>query len=257
MPHSPDELRPLVEEHLEGLELWPALHGQAESVRYSISVGGKRVRPVICLATAEAAGAEPEAALPAACALELVHTFSLVHDDLPALDGDEERRGQPSTWKHFGEATGILAGDALLAEAFRLATSYETTHVARELSEATLGMIGGQYLDVTGTAPDEATLHKLKTGCLFEASVGLALWAAEVPESEQAPWRAFGDELGLLFQIVDDILDGDGYVVTHGVDGARRFADEAAERARERLAAIDADTSVLREIVDGLAVRTA
>jgi geranylgeranyl diphosphate synthase type II len=257
MPRSPDELRPLVEEHLEGLELWPALHGQAESVRYSIAVGGKRVRPVICLATAEAAGAEPEAALPAACALELVHTFSLVHDDLPALDDDDERRGQPSTWKHFGEATGILAGDALLAEAFRLATSYETTHVARELSEATLGMIGGQYLDVTGTAPDEATLHKLKTGCLFEASVGLALWAAEVPESEQAPWRAFGDELGLLFQIVDDILDGDGYVVTHGVDGARRFADEAAERARERLAAIDADTSVLREIVDGLAVRTA
>jgi geranylgeranyl diphosphate synthase, type II len=257
MPHSPEELRPLVEEYLEGLELWPALHGQAESVRYSIAVGGKRVRPVICLATAEAAGAAPEAALPAACALELVHTFSLVHDDLPALDDDEERRGQPSTWKHFGEATGILAGDALLAEAFRLATSYETTHVARELTEATLGMIGGQYLDVTGTAPDEATLHNLKTGCLFAASVGLALWVAQVPEQAQAPWRAFGDELGLLFQIVDDILDGDGYVVAHGLDGARRFADEAAERARERLAAIDADTSVLREIVDGLAVRTA
>jgi geranylgeranyl diphosphate synthase, type II len=257
MPHSPEELRPLVEEYLEGLELWPALHGQAESVRYSIAVGGKRVRPVICLATAEAAGAAPEAALPAACALELVHTFSLVHDDLPALDDDEERRGQPSTWKHFGEATGILAGDALLADAFRLATSYETTHVARELTEATLGMIGGQYLDVTGTAPDEATLHNLKTGCLFAASVGLALWVAQVPEQAQAPWRAFGDELGLLFQIVDDILDGDGYVVAHGLDGARRFADEAAERARERLAAIDADTSVLREIVDGLAVRTA
>jgi geranylgeranyl diphosphate synthase type II len=257
MPHSPDELRPIVEEHLESLELWPALHGQADSVRYSITVGGKRVRPVICLATAEAAGADLEAALPAACALELVHTFSLVHDDLPALDDDEERRGQPSTWKHFGEATGILAGDALVAEAFRLATSYDTTHVARELAEATLGMIGGQYLDVTGTAPDEATLHKLKTGCLFAASVGLALWVAQVPEAAQAPWRAFGDELGLLFQIVDDILDGDGYVVTHGVDGARRFADEAAERARERLAAIGADTSVLREIVDGLAVRTA
>ena len=257
MPHSPDELRPLVEDYLEGLALWPALHGQAESVRYSITVGGKRVRPVICLATAEAAGVEPEAALPAACALELVHTFSLVHDDLPALDDDEERRGQPSTWKRFGEATGILAGDALLVEAFRLATSYDTPKVARELAQATLGMIGGQYLDVTGTAPDEATLHRLKTGCLFEASVGLALWVAEIPADEQTPWRAFGDELGLLFQIVDDILDGDGYVVTHGVDGARRFADEAAERARGRLAAIDADTSVLREIVDGLAVRTA
>jgi geranylgeranyl diphosphate synthase type II len=257
MPLSPEELRPLVEDFLEGLELWPALHGQAESVRYSIAVGGKRVRPVICLATAEAAGANAEQALPAACALELVHTFSLVHDDLPALDADEERRGQPSTWKQFGEATGILAGDALLAEAFRLATSYETPRIARELSQATLGMIGGQYLDVTGTAPDEATLHKLKTGCLFEASVGLALWVADVPEPDQRSWRAFADELGLLFQIVDDILDGDGYVVVHGVDGARRLADEAADRARERLGGIDADTSVLREIVDGLAVRTA
>jgi len=257
MPHSPDELRPLVENYLEGLELWPALHGQAESVRYSIVVGGKRVRPVICLATAEAAGAEPEDALAAGCALELVHTFSLVHDDLPALDDDEERRGQPSTWKQYGEAVGILAGDALLAEALRLATSYDTPQVARELAQATLGMIGGQYLDITGTAPDEATLHNLKTGALFTAAVGLGLWAAGVPEADQAAWRAFGDELGLLFQIVDDILDGDGYVVRHGLEGARRFADEAADRARDRLGDVTADTSVLREIVDSLAVRTA
>jgi geranylgeranyl diphosphate synthase type II len=256
MPRPPEELRPLVEEYLEGLALWPQLHGQAESVRYSITVGGKRVRPVICLAVAEAAGTEPEAALAAGCALELVHTFSLVHDDLPPLDDDEERRGRPSTWKQYGEAVGILAGDALLAEAFRLATSYETPRVARELAEATLGMIGGQYFDITGTAPDEATLHNLKTGCLFSAAVGLALWVAGVPENGQRLWRAFGDELGLLFQIVDDILDGDGYVATQGVDGARRLADAAAERARDRLAAIDADTSVLREIVDGLAVRT-
>jgi geranylgeranyl pyrophosphate synthase len=144
----------------------------------------------------------------------------------------------------------------LQAEAFRLAASYETTHVARELAQATLGMIGGQYLDINGT-DDEVALHKLKTGCLFAAAVGLALWVARVAESEQVPWRAFGDELGLLFQIVDDILDSDGYVVSHGVDGARRLADEAAERARARLDEVDADTSVLREIVDGLAVRTA
>jgi geranylgeranyl diphosphate synthase type II len=257
MPRSPEELRGLVEESLEGLELWPHLHGQAESVRYSITVGGKRVRPVIVLATAEAAGADPELALPAGCALELVHTFSLVHDDLPSLDNDEERRGQPSTWKQYGEAVGILAGDALLAEAFRLATSYETPQVARELAGATLGMIGGQYLDITGTAPDEATLHNLKTGALFTAAVGLGLWVARVPPDDQAAWRAFGDELGLLFQIVDDILDGDGYVVRHGLDGARQLADEAADRARERLGEVAADTSVLREIVDGLAVRTA
>src|SRR5207253_2699995 len=227
------------------------------SVRYAIESPGKRVRPVICLATAEAAGAEPEAALPAGAALELVHCFSLVHDDLPALDDDAERRGQPSTWAKHGEAIAILAGDALLAEAFRLALSYPTPHVGRELAQATLGMIGGQYLDITGTAPDEATLHKLKTGCLFAASVGLALWVAEVPERLQRPWRAFGDELGLLFQIVDDILDGDGYVLTHGADGARRLADEAAERAQSRLDEIEADTGVLQGIVDGLATRTA
>jgi geranylgeranyl pyrophosphate synthase len=254
---APEELRGLIEAYLGELALTPELHGQAESVRYAIASPGKRVRPVICLATAEAAGAEPESALPAGAALELVHCFSLVHDDLPALDGDEERRGQPSTWKQFGEAVGVLAGDALLAEAFRLALSYPTPHVGRELAQATLGMIGGQYLDVTGTAPDEVTLHKLKTGCLFTASVGLALWVAELPETEQRPWRAFGDELGLLFQIVDDILDGDGYVLAHGAEGARRLADEAAERAQARLAEIDADTSVLEEIVDGLKARTA
>jgi geranylgeranyl diphosphate synthase type II len=254
---APDELRALVEGYLAELALTPELHGQAESVRYAIASPGKRVRPVICLATAEAAGAEPEAALPAGAALELVHCFSLVHDDLPALDGDEERRGQPSTWKHFGEAVAVLAGDALLAEAFRLALSYPTPHVGRELAQATLGMIGGQYLDITGTAPDEVTLHKLKTGCLFAASVGLALWVAEVPEGAQRPWRAFGDELGLLFQIVDDILDGDGYVVTHGVEGARRLADAAAGRAQARLDEVDADTSVLEDVVDGLKARTA
>jgi geranylgeranyl diphosphate synthase, type II len=254
---TPDELRELVETYLRELALTPELHGQADSVRYAIESPGKRVRPVICLATAEAAGAEPEAALPAGAALELVHCFSLVHDDLPPLDNDAERRGQPSTWAQFGEGIAVLAGDALLAEAFRLALSYSTPDVGRELAQATLGMIGGQYLDITGTAPDGATLHKLKTGCLFAASVGLALWVAEVPVSAQTPWRAFGDELGLLFQIVDDILDGDGYVVTHGPDGARRLADEAAGRAQARLAEVGADTSVLAGIVEGLATRTA
>src|SRR5947199_368283 len=137
-----------------------------------------------------------------------------------------------------------------------LALTYQVPQVGRELAQATLGMIGGQYLDITGSAPDEATLHKLKTGSLFAAAVGTALWVAGVSEREQAPWRAFGDELGLLFQIVDDILDGDGYVLTEGRDGARQLADEAAARARERLSDVPADTSTLGEIVDGLATRT-
>jgi geranylgeranyl pyrophosphate synthase len=252
---TPEQLRALVEGYLGDLALTPELHGQAESVRYAL-VGGKRVRAVICLATVEAAGADAEAGLPAAASLELVHAFSLVHDDLPALDNDAERRGRPSVWAQHGEAVAVLAGDALLAEAFRLALSYQVPQVGRELAQATLGMIGGQYLDITDSAPDEATLHKLKTGCLFAAAVGTALWVAGVPEREQAPWRAFGDELGLLFQIVDDILDGDGYVVTHGEDGARAQADEAATRARERLANVPADTSTLVDIVAGLATRT-
>jgi geranylgeranyl diphosphate synthase type II len=252
---SPEELRVLVEGYLVELALTPELHGQADSVRYAL-VGGKRVRGVICLATAEAAGVEGEVALPAAASLELVHAFSLVHDDLPALDNDAERRGRASVWAAYGEAIAVLAGDALLAEAFRLALSYPTPEVGRELAQATLGMIGGQYLDITGFTPDEVTLHKLKTGCLFSASVGMALWAAGVPERDQASWRAFGDELGLLFQIVDDILDADGYVLTHGEDGARRLADEAATRARDRLAEIPGDMATLVDIVGGLATRT-
>jgi geranylgeranyl diphosphate synthase type II len=252
---TPDELRVLVESYLGDLALTPELHGQAASVRYAL-VGGKRVRAVICLATAEAAGVEAEVALPAAASLELVHAFSLVHDDLPSLDNDAERRGRASVWAEFGEAVAVLAGDALLAEAFRLALSYPSPEAGRELAQATLGMIGGQYLDITGSTPDEVTLHKLKTGCLFSASVGMALWATGVPERDQSPWRAFGDELGLLFQIVDDILDADGYVLTHGEEGARRLADEAAARARQRLAEVPADTSTLVDIVDGLATRT-
>jgi geranylgeranyl diphosphate synthase type II len=253
---APDELKSLVDDYLESLELWPELHGQADSMRYALEMGGKRVRPVICLATGEAVGASAELTLPAAAAIELVHNVSLVHDDLPALDNDDERRGKASVWAAHGEGTAILAGDGLLAEAFRLAASYPSSAVARELAEATLGMIGGQYLDTMVPDADLATVHRLKTGCLFYASVTMALQAAEVSAAAQAPWRKFAAELGLLFQIVDDILDGDGYVGLHGVEGARRLADEAAERAQSRLAAIDANTSILGEIVAGLAART-
>jgi geranylgeranyl diphosphate synthase, type II len=227
-------------------------------MRYLLDFGGKRIRLVLCLAVGEAAGAEAERCLPAAAAVELVHTFSLVHDDLPALDDDDERRGRPSAHVAYGEAVALLAGDALLAEAFRLALSYPTPAVGRELAAATAGMIGGQYLDVTGSGANLAEQHRLKTGALFSASVGVALWAAEVPEPEQRPWRAFGAELGLLFQIVDDVLDGDGYVLAHGAEGARVLAEEAAAHAQQRLEEIaGADTSVLAELVAGLASRTA
>ena len=256
--HSPDELRGLVEDALDRLELWPELHGQAESAHYGlVEMGGKRVRPVLSLAVGEALGAPVEEVMPAALAIELVHNFSLIHDDLPSLDNDEERRGKPSVWAVYGDGTAVLAGDALLAEAFRLACRYGRSDVARELAQATLGMIGGQYLDTMVPESDLAVVHRLKTGRLFFASVAMALWAAGVGAEEQGPWRDFAEELGLLFQIVDDILDSDGYVNLHGLDGARRLADDAAERARARLGEVAADTTVLREIVDGLAVRTA
>ena len=253
---APDALVELTERYLERLELEAELGEQRASMRYALE-GGKRVRAVICLATAEAAGAEVERALPAAGALELIHAFSLVHDDLPALDDDDERRGRPSAHIAFGEGVALLAGDALIAEAFRLVLTYPTTAPARELAGATLGMIGGQYLDIIGADSDLAELHRLKTGRLFAASVGLALWAADVPEPEQGPWRAFGEELGMLFQVVDDVLDGDGYAARLGVEAARALAREAGERARAALAQIPADTSVLNAIVDGLVVRTA
>ena len=248
--------RALIEGYLGELALTPELGGLAQSMRYALDGGGKRIRPVLCLAAGEAAGADPEELLPAAAAVELVHTFSLVHDDLPALDDDDLRRGRASAHVAFGEGIALLAGDALLTEAFRLALSYPTPAVARELASATLGMIGGQYLDVTGQHEDEAALLRLKTGRLFDAAVGCALWVAGLPEREHAPWRAFSGELGVLFQLVDDILDGDGVVLAHGLEGARRRADESAARAQAHLAELDVDTSVLAGIVSDLSTRT-
>ena len=251
----PDELRAMVESYIDDLALTPELDRLADAVQYALAGGGKRIRPILCLATAEAAGADPERLLPAAAAVELLHTFGMVHDDLPALDDDALRRGRPTVHAQFDEATGVLAGDALLAEALRLALSYPTTDVAREVTQAALEMIGGQALDLS-IGGDMDAIHRLKTGALFRAAVGCALWVAEVPERQQRSWREFADEVGLLYQIVDDILDEDGFVLSRGAEGARRLADETAARAQERLAAVEADTSVLAELVDALASRT-
>jgi geranylgeranyl diphosphate synthase type II len=250
----PDELRTLVEDYLDGLQLSPDLGGLEEAVRYALAGGGKRVRPVLCLATTEAAGGDPEQALPAAAALELVHSFSLVHDDLPALDDDLERRGRPTAHAHFGEAQAILAGDALLAEAFRLAVSTRP-EMAQELAGATLGMIGGQYLDIDGGGSNRAELNRLKTGRLFDAAVGCGLSAAGVPQEDQAPWRDFGADYGFLYQVVDDLLDGDGFAQELGAERARALAHETEESARSRLLELPTDTSVLNELVNELVAR--
>jgi geranylgeranyl diphosphate synthase type II len=250
-----DELRDVVEAYLRALTFSHDLGTLEPALRYTLEAGGKRIRPVFCLAVTEAAGGDVEAALPAAGAVELVHTFSLVHDDLPAMDDDDERRGRPSAHVAFGEGVALLAGDALLAEAVRLALTYEDPAIARELVDATLGMIGGQHRDIAGEDVDLVELHRLKTGRLFSASVGLGLRVARVPEADQTGWRAFGAEVGLLFQLVDDLLDGDGFVAHHSVDEVRALADAAAARARDHLAATSADTSVLVGLVDAIASR--
>ena len=269
---SPDELRELVDAELMRLPLADELGELEEALRYSLLGGGKRIRPVLCLATGESLGRDPSEMLPAACALELVHTFSLVHDDLPALDDDDLRRGQPSSHMRFGEGIAILAGDALLTEAFRLVLGYGSPEPARELAAATLGMIGGQYMDVTTDGDLDADglvhLHELKTGRLLRASVTCAVAVVGLPPDERAPWAAFGQELGLLFQIVDDILDATGtaaelgktpgkdeaagkvtYVSLHGLERARELADAARTRVNERLAELPADSTVLAELV--------
>ena len=277
---SADELRALAEEHLAGLPFAAELGELEQALRYSLLGGGKRVRPVLCLATGEALGRDPEELLAAASALELVHTFSLVHDDLPALDDDELRRGQPAAHVRFGEGVAVLAGDALLAEAFRLAAAYATPEVARVLAQATLGMIGGQYVDVTtnGDLDGEGLrrLHELKTGRLLGACVETALAVADVPAPERRPWREFADGVGLLFQIVDDILDATGtaeelgktpgkdeaagkatYVSVYGLERARALADETRTRVAAALAALPAETTVLGELVAAIRDRRA
>src|SRR5688500_4710082 len=168
---TPDELRGAVEAYLGSLTFAPELGALEDALRYALESGGKRVRPVLCLAVAEAAGGDVDRALPAAGAIELVHTFSLVHDDLPALDDDDERRGRPSAHVAHGEGVALLAGDTLLAEALRLALTYESNDVARDLVDATLGMIGGQFRDITGDDSDLEAVHRLKTGQLFVAGV--------------------------------------------------------------------------------------
>ncbi len=252
---SLNEHRELFEAYLAKLPFAPELEARSEAMRYSLDGGGKRIRPVLCLACGEATGSRPEDLLPAAAAVELVHTFGMVHDDLPALDDDAIRRGRATSHVQYDEATAILNGDALLAQAMELALSYPTPAVARELTHATLGMIGGQYDDIRGEGDDLARRHSLKTGRLFEAAVGCALAVSELPEGEQAPWRGFAAEFGLLYQVVDDVLDEDGLAEQLGIERAHELTDEIEQRARARLAEIPADTTLLDELVSGLKSR--
>jgi geranylgeranyl diphosphate synthase, type II len=266
----PEHLSTQVETYLENLRFSgePATKGLEEAMRYSLLAGGKRIRPVLALATASALGRTPATVLPLAAALELIHTYSLIHDDLPAMDDDDLRRGRPTCHVKYGEGVAILAGDGLYAEAFRhLLEAQEgdpakVLEAAAELAAATgvNGMVGGQYIDVRNLVPDGEVslrrLHELKTGRLIAASVEcvLLLTSGEGASTRLPELRAFAGELGLLFQIVDDILDVTGtedalgkpqgsderhgkltYVSQYGVEGARRMAADSHRSAREAL----------------------
>src|SRR3954452_6913541 len=181
----PDDLRTLVEDALGRLTFSASAPtaGLEEAMRYSLLAGGKRVRPVLALGTARALGADPQLYLPAACSIELIHTYSLIHDDLPAMDDDDLRRGLPTSHVEFGEDVAILAGDGLFAEAMRLFCEQpgdpeRVLAALRELAAATGvdGMVGGQYVDVVGAESDAEglrALHALKTGRLIAASVNV------------------------------------------------------------------------------------
>ena len=212
------------------------------SMRYSLQAGGKRLRPVLTIATMDALGADPRPALPAACALELVHTQSLIHDDLPAMDDDDLRRGKPTNHKVYGEAQAILAGDAMLAWAFAalagpLAAHYPAERclaAVYELAEATVvGMVSGQVVDIEseGRPVDEATLayiHTHKTGALIRAAVRVGAILAGADEARRQALDAYADALGLAFQIADDILD---CTRTAEELGKTPGKDEAADKA--------------------------
>ena len=194
-----------------------------EAMRYSVFAGGKRLRPVLIIAACEAVGGDQERVLPAACAMEMIHTYSLIHDDLPAMDDDDFRRGRPTSHKVFGEANAILAGDALLTEAFRLLADPEINHgidpavtlrvietVAR--CAGSQGMVGGQVVDMEseGKSIDLATLqyiHTRKTGALFLASIQTGAWLGGGSDTQVAALTRYGEAAGLAFQIADDILD--------------------------------------------------
>jgi geranylgeranyl diphosphate synthase type II len=200
----------------------------AEAMRYSLLAGGKRLRPVLCLAFADATARESTvrpAAEDAACALEYVHTYSLVHDDLPAMDDDDMRRGRPTNHKVYGEAMAILAGDALLTEAFTLVASGPEPMRALLCAELAMasgaaGMVGGQVLDIAEDRPAEldylTRLHRLKTGALIRAACRLGVIAAGGDADTLARATTYGEAVGLVFQIADDILDVTGDAASMG-----------------------------------------
>lgn len=262
-----------------------------DSMSYSLFAGGKRLRPIMCLASAEALGKDSSTILPVACALEMIHTYSLIHDDLPAMDNDDYRRGKLTNHKVYGEGIAVLAGDALLTHAFEVLASYGLSAadkerfavmcIMSEISKAsgTMGMIGGQVVDLQseGKEIDVKTLeyiHTHKTGALFRASVRAGALLAGASEEHLTALTSYAENFGLAFQITDDLLDiiGDEkkigkpvgsdirnkkvtYPSIYGLEESRRMAENNIELAVNALNGLPGQTEPLRMLVEYLLKR--
>ena len=274
-----------VETALEGL-IYPEeglLADHMASMRYSLFAGGKRIRPVLCLATAEALNTDPTPYMPIACSLECIHTYSLIHDDLPAMDNDDLRRGKPTNHKVFGEAEAILAGDGLLTFAFLLLSNTEISgqvnsddrmRIIQIIAKAagSLGMVGGQALDIKSegkSIPFDTLqyIHRCKTGALITASVQTGAVLGKADKNQFEALTEYGKAIGLAFQIVDDLLDVEGteeklgkavgadaalnkatYPSLFGVTETRKKAEAAVAKALEALKDFDEKADYLREL---------
>jgi geranylgeranyl diphosphate synthase type II len=279
------EKREIVEEALERFlpseESYPETLYRA--IRYSMFAGGKRLRPILALAACEAAGREIGNALAPACALEMIHTYSLIHDDLPAMDNDDLRRGRPTNHKVFGEAIAILAGDALLTRAFHILPEQvgptigekDLLRIVSEIASAAggKGMVGGQIVDILYEGDREIDLptleyiHTHKTGAMIRASVRVGAIAGGANEEQMTSMTRYGDRIGLAFQITDDILDVEGdekvlgkqtgsdvrkgkktYPSFYGIDESRNRARELVDSAVTDLAEFDSRAEPLRAL---------
>lgn len=289
-----DEKKKIVDAALEkycpkAMEFPPTLH---QAIRYSVFAGGKRIRPILSMAAFDAVGGKGDGILPFACALEMIHTYSLIHDDLPAIDDDDFRRGRPTCHKAFGEAMAILAGDALLTEAFQLMTncSIQSTPAGGEKLMLDLvnkvaqaagisGMVGGQVVDIEseGQDVDLATLqyiHTHKTGAMILASVQIGARLGGAEGEILKPYTHYGERIGLAFQIADDILDVEGkpellgkstgadlskrkvtYPALLGIEESKRRARELIDLAIDALSPIGEQAEPLREIAQFIIAR--
>ena len=258
-----------------------------EAMRYSLFAGGKRLRPILCLAASEAVGGDLRAAMPAGCALEMIHTYSLIHDDLPAMDDDDLRRGKPTNHKVFGEAIAILAGDGLLTEAFVLLSDYNSllperaVQVIGVIAEAASyrGMVGGQVVDILSQnkRADLETvqqMHSRKTAALIAAATESGALAGKGSEAQVAALARYGRAIGLAFQIADDILDIEGdtellgkttgadeargkvtYPAAVGLERSRQAANEMVNDALAALEGFDDRANPLRSLANYIITR--